>query len=246
MKSTIFVATLIVAAMTTSADAEPDEPDGRRILQAVVAALPTNPLDISGDLLVRKRRGVPVHKRKFEINLNWGALPPVAEYTIRDGFGTALERLRVSHPKNADEQIEFAVGATLSPTNPPPLFTTVQDTDFTWADLTLSFLWWDNGKRVGSDKVRGRDCYIVDVPAPPENNITTGAIYDHVRLWIDKEILLVLKAEGRDKNAAPIRRMWVRSFKKINDQWMIKDMEIQAFPADQRTKMTIREVNAAE
>jgi len=65
-------------------------------------------------------------------------------------------------------------------------------------------------------------------------------------MWIDANLYMLLQAEGYDETGDAIRRLWVRSFKKINDRWMIKEMEIQAEPAYHRTKLRIEAVNAAE
>ncbi len=59
------------------------------------------------------------------------------------------------------------------------------------------------------------------------------------------------RAKDQGRNGAqrfdqPIRRLWIDSFKKINDQWMIKDMEVEAEPVAHRTKLTIREVEAGQ
>ncbi|MDA1043645.1 MAG: outer membrane lipoprotein-sorting protein [Verrucomicrobia bacterium] len=251
MKPIILVATLIVASIPSLADPDADEPDGARILQFVIAGLPRERLEIAGDLMVRKRRGVPVHLLQFDMSLNWGASPAEAQYTIRDGFGAPMERFTVTRSLGEAERHRFETGDPLTETNFPGLFEAVQNTDFTWTDLTFSFLWWDGARLVGSEDVKGRDCYMVEVLAPAMDalakSFAPGAILpcDHMRLWIDKESHVLMMAEARDRTNAPIRRMWVRSFKKINDKWMIKDMEIQAFPPEQRTKMTIREVKTA-
>ena len=48
----------------------------------------------------------------------------------------------------------------------PPLTERIEDTDVTWMDLTLAYLWWPDGKTVGEEEVRGRACWVLDVPAP--------------------------------------------------------------------------------
>lgn len=250
MKPTYFVATLIVATLSSLADPDAEEPDGTRILQSVIAGLPGHRLEIDGDLLVRKRRGVPIRQLRFDMILNWGASPSTAQYTIRDSFGTPVERFTVTRTQGLDEHYRFETGDPLTLAEQPGLYDAVQDTDFTWTDLAFSFLWWTGGRIIGSEDVKGRECYIIEVSSPESaardpNAANVNAPYDHMRLWIDKESRVLLMAEGRDKTGEPLRRMWVRSFKKINDRWMIKDMEIQAFPTAQRTKMTIREIQEA-
>jgi len=53
---------------------------------------------------------------------------------------------------------------------------------------------------------------------------------------------MLLQAEGLDAKGKTIRRLWVRSCKKIDKQWMIKTMEIQKYPAFHRTKLRVKTV----
>jgi hypothetical protein len=130
-----------------------------------------------------------------------------------------------------------------------PLHTRIQETDISWADLTLAFLWWPNSRVVGDDTVRGRECLVLDIPAPERAPTSVDEInsmpYTSVRLWVDREMLMLLQAEGRDSEGDPMRKLWVKSLKKIDGQWMIKDMEIQSFPPIHRTRLRIREVSVA-
>ena len=116
----------------------------------------------------------------------------------------------------------------------------IESTDLTWADLSLSFLWWRGGEIVGTDRAKGRDCYLVDLPAPAWQPTTSG--YHHVRLWIDQSLHMLLRAEGFDADNQPLRSLWVRSLKKTDGRWMIKDMEVQAYPPVQRTRLRIHTV----
>ena len=44
-------------------------------------------------------------------------------------------------------------------------------------------------------------------------------------------------------NGELVRRFWIKSFKKVNERWMIKDMEVEGIPPVHRTKVSIREVD---
>jgi len=190
---------------------------------------------------------------KFEMSLDLGNEPAEASYTIRDAFGKDLEQLSVAHPKGQGPRFEYASGNPLSASEPPDLFECIQGTDISWTDLTLSFLWWKDGTVVGTDTVRGRLCYLLDIPAPPDRKGTAAhngpdgphakRRYSRVLLWIDQQLHMLLRAEGYDSNGELVRGLWVKSFKKINERWMIKDMEIQGGRAYRRTRLRIREVS---
>jgi len=226
------------------------EGSGQPILDAVVARLPREPLDITGEIVVRKRRGVVMRELKFDMALRLGAVPTLARYTIRDAFGETMEQLTVRRGADRRASIEYAAGSPPAATSPPPLHVAIQETDISWADLSLAFLWWPGSRVVGTDTVRGRDCYVLNVPAPaspggdPEAG-ATGVRYTSVQLWIDSELFMLLRAEGRNADGNALRTLWVKSLKKIDEQWMIKDLEVQTYPLKHRTRLRIREVSAA-
>ena len=244
---------LVVSTVFGGVDT-PADIAGQPILDAVVAHLPMDALEIHGDITVRKRRGVVLQQFKFDMALNWGAVPSSASYTIRDGFGKVLESLSIQRSKTIGVRVAYRVGDDDGAPRSLPLYTRIQKTDISWADLTLAFLWWPDSKVVGEDKIRGRDCFVLEVPAPADETVekeataaeaSTGLPYASVRIWIDREMLMLLQAEGLNAKGKPIRKLWVKSLKKIDGQWLIKDMEIQSFPPIHRTRLRIREVSAA-
>jgi hypothetical protein len=82
---------------------------------------------------------------------------------------------------------------------------------------------------------------VVEV-SPPD---AARSPYARVRLWIAQKVHMVLQAEGLDAQGAVIRRLWVKSFMKVDDRWMIKTMEIESAPFDHRARLSIREVDGA-
>jgi hypothetical protein len=196
-------------------------------------------------MIVRRQRGIVERSFKFDMSLQWGAEPAVATYTIRDAFGVPLEQMILRRTAGQAPVFEYAAGNPLTAAPLPGLFDAVQKTDISWTDLSLSFLWWPGGTVMATNEVRGRRCYVVEVPAPPGADVSIGAAvpYHSVRLWIDAEIRMLLQAEGLDVNAHTIRRLWVKSFKKVNNAWMIKDLEVQQVDTGHRTKLVILDVN---
>lgn len=209
------------------------------LLREVTASLPREQLNINGDITVRKRHGIVVNELLFEMLINWGSEPAVASYSIQNMSGTNMEQLTLTRHADGRLYSSYLQKDQPAAANNPNLFNTIQGTDITWIDLTLSFLWWHNGAITGSEEIKGRPCLIVKIPAPKKQSHN----YSYVLLWIDQEMRMLLQAEGYNAEKELIRRMWVKSFKKINHKWMIKDLEIQSFPSTHRTRLRIREVN---
>lgn len=224
-------------ASSSAGTVDDDEvPLAAALLAGVVQQLPRDPIRITGELLVRRQRGIPLATYGFELLARWGDRSPESTYTIRDAFGQTLEQLTLTHGETPT--FHYAAGSPLVPAPLDSLARPVQGSDITWMDLTLSFLWWTDARHETQDSVRGFDCYVILVNAPPSQ----PGPYNSVRLWISKKGGMMLRAEGLDAAAKPIRQLWVRSVKKLDDAWMIKDMEIQKVPAVQRTKLSISEV----
>ncbi len=243
----------VLLSVVVLADVSEVHPSADQLLHDVVARLPIDPIHVSGKLLVRRRRGVPVASLDFELDAHWGDTPARATYHIRDAFGRSLEELSVTHGESTSYQ--YATGDPLQKTDLPDLSGAIQETDLSWIDLTFAYLWWPGGKIVGEESIRSFDCYILDIPAPQSQKVADGgpkaesegaSPYASVRLWISKKAHMMLQAEGYDANGKILRRLWVRNFKKIADQWMIKEMEVQRYPEVHRTKLRVTEVETAK
>ena len=235
----VTIAFAAIAFALVSVAQEPEsEPDAQQLLDDVVIQLPREPLEISGDIILRKRRGVVVNELSFQMKLDYGALPATAIYTICDKFGREVEQLKVTRAHGREAEFKYYSGQGHTEAPVPDLFSAVQATDVTWMDLTLSFLWWPGGRITGMESVKGRTCYQVEIPAP------TGwkGSYTRIVLSIDKSLHMLLRAEALDAAGKSVRVLWVKSIKKINDRWMLKDLEVQSGP-NRRTKLVVREVN---
>ena len=216
----------------------PEKP-AETVLNRVRAQLPQTPLLIEGELHVRRPRGVPVQDLRFQLLVRWGDRPSRAVYTILTPEETVLERLRVVRDRNGRTDYTYETG---SPPQRAPLDRigdTIRKTDLSWVDLTLSFLWWPDGELVGSDELRGRHAFVINLPAP-ENTLADD--YKNVKVWIDKQAYMLLRAEGYGPDGTLLKRLWVDSFKKIDDRWMVKDMEVEAYPRTHRTRLRVNAV----
>ena len=236
-----FLAGACLLCLVSPSPAAP-EPSADSLMRDVVAQLPRESLAIAGDLTVRKRHGIVTRELRFEMLLKLGSEPAVAQYTIRDAFGLELERLTVTREGDRAARLLYAHGDPPVPAPVPSLSDLVQETDISWIDLTLSFLWWRGGSVAGMDEVLGYPCYIVDVPAPADGSPARAAQCVRMRLWIEKERHMLLQAEAHNAAGISLRRLWVRSLKKIDERWMIKELEVEGVPALHRTKLQVNTV----
>ena len=208
------------------------------VLDSVLAQLPTRPVEARGNLLVRKRRGVPIATYKFVLDAHWQDCNTRVAYTILDESGVAIEKL-VFTP-GAPTPFTYFQGGDLCLAPLPDLRQNIGRTDLSWGDLTLYFLWWRGARHVGTESVRGFPCHILAVDAPPD---APPGSYASVRLWISKEHGMLLQAEGLDEHRNPVRRLWVQSVRQIENEWMIQTLEVQQSRQEQRTRLHVLDVN---
>lgn len=246
MRSCLLLGPALMLALCLEGPARAEEehaapaamPDATDLLARVVGALPDIPLLIKGDLQARNRSGDLEAKLGVEMLLDWQDDPPTARYTLRDDFGRTTSHLAITWLPGKAPEYRYFEGQPLHAAPLPDLVAPIGATDISWMDLSLSFLWWPDGRCVGVENVRGRPCFVIDLPAPPASFPGCAG----VRLWIEPRIRIMLKAEAYNGANELIRRMEVKSFKKINDRWVIKDIELTSLPARSKTFLRVRDV----
>lgn len=217
-----------------------DERLADALLDQVLLSFPTNPVTVTGDLVVRRRRGVPLATYQFQMHADWHAQPPVITYTIFTAEGDAVSSMQFS--PGAADAFAYRTGTDLAPAPLPDLSSQIAQTDMSWSDLLLQFLWWRGGTLIGEDTVRGFDAYILHVQKPPD----VPGSYASVQLWIGKSNGLLLQAVGLDQQGEPIRKLWVQSVRRIEEQWMLSTMEVQQVGQNSRTRLEVQTMEQHE
>ena len=229
---------IVEAAEEPEAGELPPPPQSaREVLQGTLDRFPVEPLALDGELIVRRQRGVVLREAGFSIELAWGEDPPRAGYRLRDTFGREQESLVVRRRPGGTAELIWrdAEGAVRHPS--PALTDFVQETDITWLDLTLAYLWWPDARLDGVADFRGSTCDLVRV-TPPEPVPGCAA----VRLWVDRRLRFLRQVEQLDAADRRVRRMWVSRVGKIGDRWMIRDMEVERPGRAQRTRLHVEQL----
>lgn len=103
----------------------------------------------------------------------------------------------------------------------------IAGTDVTYEDLSMRYLYWPRPKVVRDDAastVKGRDCWIVQIPNPNPN---VGQ-YAWVRVWIDKENGAMWQMDGIDGRGELAKRFMIDSLMKLKDgSWFFKRMKVE-------------------
>ncbi len=108
------------------------------------------------------------------------------------------------------------------------------DTDVTWSDLTLDYLWWGD--------------YAIDAEKDGESVQTISCkvivfrqAAREVRVWIDPKTGALVQAE-ESENGKVTRRLFGTSIKKFGDRWAPHNIEVGTPGSKYRTKIVIDEL----
>ena len=110
----------------------------------------------------------------------------------------------------------------------------ILETDVTWSDLTLDYLWWDDvsfdAEREG-ETVHGQVCAVVVMKKGDRA----------VRVWVDRKTGALMQAEELE-GGKPVRRLWGTRLKKFGERWMANVLEVETMGSGHRTKITVEKL----
>jgi hypothetical protein len=188
--------------------AEP-APSAKDILEGVRLRQAEQQIDLHGQL---RQNNVVV---PFELVQNG----PVVRYHFSDPPETL--QLRIGEK---DSQLEEVTEGGTEKVAPAQFDQKVRGTDVTYEDLALKFLYWPDADVLGSDIIRTRNCWKLELRAP-----NSQSHYSRVLLWVDKSGGALMRMEGYDADGALSRRFEVISAQKIENRWFLKQMRIEQF-----------------
>lgn len=108
------------------------------------------------------------------------------------------------------------------------------DTDITWSDLSLDYLWWKDvsfDRERESESAQGVLCRVLLL----RNGVR------EVRVWVDRRSGAMLQAEESAEGRV-VRRLFCTSLKKFGGRWAPKNIEVGPPGAKYRTKIVVEEV----
>ena len=110
----------------------------------------------------------------------------------------------------------------------------ILETDVTWSDLTLDYLWWDDysfDKERDGESVHGQVCAVVVMKKGDRT----------VRVWIDRKTGAMMQAE-EFRGDKFLRRLWGTRIRKFGGRWMANVLEVESASSPHRTKITVEEM----
>jgi hypothetical protein len=216
------------------------EIQGRKLAQKILEQWPSANLTNTGILKIRNKEG-----KSSETAIRFETIvKPFAFWT--EGFeattGTNQITLGIVNLFGGDVRYALYKGPSTTVKTNVPLELFGKQTmipfagsDFWVADLGLEFFHWPAQKILPktTNLKRGREYTLLESTNP--NPTTNG--YSRVLSWIDKESGGILEAEAYDAQGKLLKEFEPKSFKKINGQWELSEMEIRNVQTDSRTRL---------
>jgi hypothetical protein len=233
------------ATAETSNTLSDAEIQGRQLAQQLCDSPPGENLTNNGVLQIRDGNGkhfeFPIKCEVIVTPTNWLSFYKAINTNL--GAGDVLE---VIHQETVSNQYATGGGymsgglsfSILDHCNLHPekrLMFPFANSDFWLCDLGLEFFHWPAQKVLPkpTNLVRGREYTLLEStnPDPPTNG------YSRVLSSIDKETGGILEAEAYDAKGALLKVFEPKSFKKVNGQWELQEMEIRNVQTGSRTRL---------
>ena len=229
------------AAAETTNGLSDAEIQGRKLAQQLCDAHPTVKYTNDGTILIRGKTNQTLG---LHIETSIGDNEWQTHYIAYQQNSPISEELNVVHSgfsKNRYLWRSWFAGGIVPPfqestfPNSAAFTNSFFNTDFSLADLGLEFFHWPAQKILPktTNLKRGREYTLLEStnPNPPTNG------YARVRSWIDKESGGILEAEAYDFNGKLLKDFAPKSFKKVNGQWELSEMEIRNVQTGSRTRL---------
>ena len=202
------LAACLAIALATPLRAE-DPPSAQELLKSVRIAQSSQDWKLTGRIRTGSRK-IP-----FKLTLEKGAI----RYEFTDNSDTLTLRLG-----EKSSTLEETKGGKTGRVTAAKFDAPVHETDISYEDLALRFIYWRDANVVGSDMISAHRCWKVE--ARPAND--KDSQYARVMLWIGREDGALMKAESYDASGKWVRRFTVTSVMKREGFWMLKQMRIES------------------
>ena len=236
------------AAAAATNDLSDAQIQGRKLAQQLCEARPVENFTNTGVLQIRDGNGktskIPIKFETMVTTTNWSS---IYELSPRDFVTNTLTpiKLVVLHDSSNSNQyrLTFYFGG-----DPKRQWTKDRSDvvailsfagDFWVADLGLEFFHWPEQRILKHEMRRGRACKVLESTNPDlsSTNTVPPIRYSRVVSWIDNESGGIVQAEAYDFKNKLLKEFAPKSFKKVNGQWELQEMEIRNDQTGSRTRL---------
>ena len=186
-----------------------EQPSAREILANVRTAQTAQEQTIRGRLRTGGK-SIPFRLVAHGGTLRWEFTDPAQTIQLR-----LLEK---------DSRLEEITGGSAKKISAARFDDKVRESDITYEDLAMKFLYWPSANVEGEQTMILRKCWIIRV----EPAAKSDSQYSKAMLWIDQQTGSLMQAEAYGHDGKLARRFKVISPQKIDGVWLLKQMRIEA------------------
>lgn len=215
----------------------PDQAEGARLLAEFRGLGPAGDYYLDFELQVRPRRGAG---QVFSGQL-WGtrnAFGPLSRVVLHDP-ATGPRRLLIQNGPSPAVWSWAADRDDPGPADSTRLFAPLlPGTDLTLFDLQMPYLYWPEFVFEGVTKLRGRPAHVF-LLYPPEEVVALQPELHGVRVYLDTQFRALVQSELIGEDNRPLRTLSVLDLKKIDDQWMVKTIDVRDETTRNKTRFQV-------
>lgn len=112
----------------------------------------------------------------------------------------------------------------------------INDTDLSFEDLSMRFLYWKDCTIVGEEKVSGQMCHKVRLVNPDKSGD-----YRIVNIWVHQKYGALMSVVGYDLKGSPLKRFQVTDLMKVGKNYTLKRMRVDSVLGSKVTGTTYLE-----
>jgi Outer membrane lipoprotein-sorting protein len=115
----------------------------------------------------------------------------------------------------------------------------IRETDLTYEDLSLRFLYWPGAVMEGREDVAGQSCYKIRVNKPKG----AAGRYDVVYVWVHEKFGAFMRIRGHDRNGGQLKEFQVEDVMQIaKDTWTLRKMQVSTHDPATGRRISITDV----
>ena len=150
------------------------------------------------------------------------------QFALDDG----MERFHLRFSQDKQELFEILEGK-MKPFPAKKISQSIAETDVSYEDLALKFLYWENPKIAGEEKINRQECWRIHLVNPDESGR-----YREVSIWVSKRHRALIRVVGYGPRPAALalKQFEITDIMKVNKAYTVKTMKVSSFNEDRRVK----------
>ncbi|MDG0993347.1 MAG: outer membrane lipoprotein-sorting protein [Akkermansiaceae bacterium] len=103
----------------------------------------------------------------------------------------------------------------------------ILDSDVTYEDLSLRFLYWKDATIMGQEKIKMQQCHKIRLVNP-----TNDGRYSIVYVWVHQKFGALMQVTGYNRDGKLLKRFHITDIMEVNKVQTIKKMNIETYKPD--------------